>query len=148
MDVLPVDAAKLPFLCLRKYPANHTISLLSTVDFLDSMIGRPFLEWNSRVGIPQTVWFMITTARVICDTCHLVRSFDGDGAHRVDGLCVDVGEGDGVVAEGKGKQRAGAPLQQPEVEVDEQNRPQETGSVDGDAIGLQVDGDAGDVGHM
>lgn len=47
------------------------------------MIGRAFLEWNSSVGVPKDVWYIIATARVFCHGgCLKVRSFDGDCAHR------------------------------------------------------------------
>lgn len=51
--------------------------------FLTSMVGRAFLEWNSKVGIPSEVWYMVATAKVSCHGgCNKVRSFDGDCAHR------------------------------------------------------------------
>lgn len=55
--------------------------------FLTSMIGRAFLEWNSKIGVPSDVWYIIATAKVLCQgDCKMVRSFDGDCAHRgVDG---------------------------------------------------------------
>ncbi|KZP19052.1 hypothetical protein FIBSPDRAFT_927281 [Athelia psychrophila] len=54
--------------------------------FDESMIGRAFLEWNSRIGIPQDAWDTVTSARVYCATCDRIRSFDGDSLHRdIDG---------------------------------------------------------------
>lgn len=50
---------------------------------MTSMIGRAFLEWNSAVGVPKAVWYIIATAKAFCDGgCRKVRSFDGDCAHR------------------------------------------------------------------
>ncbi|KAJ7164378.1 hypothetical protein C8R46DRAFT_1278623 [Mycena filopes] len=49
-----------PSLRFRTYPSGATIPIRQ--DFLDSTIGRAFVDWNSRVGIPQDVWTMITTA--------------------------------------------------------------------------------------
>ncbi|KAJ7862996.1 hypothetical protein B0H13DRAFT_2282166 [Mycena leptocephala] len=50
----------IPFLEFRTYPSG--ISVPTRVDFLDTTIGRAFVDWNSRIGIPQDVWTMITTA--------------------------------------------------------------------------------------
>lgn len=50
--------------------------------FLNSMIGRACLEWNSPVGVPLDAWRTVATAIVYCVGCDRVRSFDGDCAHR------------------------------------------------------------------
>ncbi|RDB30935.1 hypothetical protein Hypma_004907 [Hypsizygus marmoreus] len=76
----------------------------SVVEFLDQPIGAAFLEWNSKLGIPQDVWALISTAFVHCDVCRLCRSFNGDKAHRgPDGCCNDGDEKIAVLATGKGK---------------------------------------------
>jgi hypothetical protein len=49
---------------------------------------------------------MISTARVHCPACDLVRSFDGDADHRKAGRCGLAGLNDVPAAEGKGKGRA------------------------------------------
>lgn len=90
-----------PFsLDMRTFPKNHVQELKSTQDCLDTMTGRPFLEWNSRVGVPRDVWYLISSARVICADCQLVRSFEADHAHRdLEGKCADVGEGDSSIVD-------------------------------------------------
>ncbi|KIK52804.1 hypothetical protein GYMLUDRAFT_250932 [Collybiopsis luxurians FD-317 M1] len=46
-----------------------------------------FLAWNSRLGVPQDVWTMISTAVVTCCHCLMVRTFRGDQRHQADGFC-------------------------------------------------------------
>lgn len=41
------------------------------------------MEWNSRKGISLKVWHLVATAYVVCKgCCDLIRSLDGDCAHR------------------------------------------------------------------
>lgn len=41
------------------------------------------MEWNSHKGISLKVWHLIATAYVVCKgCCDLIRSLDGDCAHR------------------------------------------------------------------
>ncbi|KAJ3760419.1 hypothetical protein EV360DRAFT_81213 [Lentinula raphanica] len=62
-------------------------------DDSDSALGRPWLEWNSALGIPADVWAVIKTGVVVCQTCHLVRTFNADRIHRAsDGSCMDLGQ--------------------------------------------------------
>ncbi|KAE9390584.1 hypothetical protein BT96DRAFT_1002157 [Gymnopus androsaceus JB14] len=49
--------------------------------------GRPFLAWNSRLGVPADVWALISTGVVTCSGCGLVRTFAGDNEHYASGLC-------------------------------------------------------------
>ncbi|KAG6826453.1 hypothetical protein H0H92_015741 [Tricholoma furcatifolium] len=64
-----------------------------SAEFTDAPIGAAFLAWNSRIGVPQDVWAVISTAFIRCRTCLLCRSFNGDAAHRdADGSCMDPGE--------------------------------------------------------
>lgn len=80
------------------------------IEFLDSPIGAAYLEWNSRLGVPEDVWAVISTAYVHCDECNLRRSFNGDHAHRdANGRCADVGQAQSVIV-GKGKARDLGPL--------------------------------------
>ncbi|KAJ7025997.1 hypothetical protein C8F04DRAFT_1268590 [Mycena alexandri] len=65
---------EVPFLRFRTYPAGVEIPPIQ--DFLNTPIGRAFVEWNGRIGIPQDVWYTIMTAYVHCrsgvdpDTIH------------------------------------------------------------------------------
>ena len=56
-----------------------------TQDWLDQM--APTLgalrEWNSRVGIPQDVWALVSTMEVACSDCKLVRSAPAHQHHLV-----------------------------------------------------------------
>lgn len=75
------------------------------IEFLDSPIGTAYIEWNSRLGVPEDVWAVISTAYVHCDECNLRRSFNGDHAHRdTNGRCADAGQARSIIA-GKGKGR-------------------------------------------
>ncbi|KAJ7869368.1 hypothetical protein B0H13DRAFT_2670075 [Mycena leptocephala] len=94
----------IPFLEFRTYPPG--ISVPTRVDFLNTTIGRAFVDWNSRIGIPQDVWTMITTAYVHCARCDLLRCFDGDHAHRdANYVCQDIGQGQmSFLEKGKGRE--------------------------------------------
>jgi hypothetical protein len=94
----------IPFLEFRTYPSG--ISVPTRVDFLNTTIGRAFVDWNSRIGIPQDVWTMITTAYVHCARCDLLRCFDGDHAHRdANYVCQDIGQGQmSFLEKGKGRE--------------------------------------------
>ncbi|KAL0057207.1 hypothetical protein AAF712_016160 [Marasmius tenuissimus] len=56
-------------------------------DALWSLVGTIFLMWNSRFGIPSDVWAFARTAVITCKNCSLVRTFDADKLHRIDGKC-------------------------------------------------------------
>ncbi|KAF9058299.1 hypothetical protein BDP27DRAFT_1433097 [Rhodocollybia butyracea] len=67
---------------------------------LDSAAGRPYLEWNSRLGVPSDVWALVSTAITACPTCRLVRTFYADRLHRsTDGACMDPGRGEELGSE-------------------------------------------------
>ncbi|KAJ6532443.1 hypothetical protein B0H19DRAFT_1383882 [Mycena capillaripes] len=93
-----------PYLEFRTYPPG--ISVPIRVDFLNTTIGRAFVDWNSRIGLPQDVWTMITTAYVHCARCDLLRCFDGDHAHRdANNVCQDIGQGQtSFLEKGKGRE--------------------------------------------
>jgi hypothetical protein len=94
--IVSCEETTLPVIYFRTFPDNYTPQMR---ECLDNMIARPFLEWNSCIGVPRDVWYIISTARIICQCCHLVRSFHADQAHRSPmGLCEDVGQGSGFVA--------------------------------------------------
>jgi hypothetical protein len=94
---VPSAETTLPTIHLHMFP--DTFQLSQTMECLDTAIGQLFLEWNSCIGVPQDVWYVISTARIVCRTCRLVRSFDGDEAHHNQmGLCEDVGLGKGYIA--------------------------------------------------
>ncbi|KAG6836006.1 hypothetical protein H0H93_012313 [Arthromyces matolae] len=81
------DVAHVPLRTFAETPSAKT------VEFIDLPAGAALMEWNSRIGVPQDVWAMISTAYVQCKTCGLCRSFHGDWSHRdTDGDCLDVGE--------------------------------------------------------
>jgi hypothetical protein len=92
MKRLDWEEHPLPF-TLRTYPAG---GIPDQQEFcLDSIIGRPFLEFNSKIEIPEDVWVIITTAVVYCTHCGLVRTIDGDRAHRGENrACQDIGSGE------------------------------------------------------
>ena len=47
------------------------------------MVGRAMMERNSHKGISLKVWHLVTTAYVVRKgCCDLIRSLDGDCAHR------------------------------------------------------------------
>ncbi|KAJ7052131.1 hypothetical protein C8F01DRAFT_1376218 [Mycena amicta] len=58
-----------------------------------SPICTAFYEWNSRLGVPQDVWWTIVTAVILCPDCDLVRTFPAHQAHldRLGG-CADPGQ--------------------------------------------------------
>ncbi|KAJ3817025.1 hypothetical protein F5880DRAFT_1512129 [Lentinula raphanica] len=62
-------------------------------DQSDSALGRPWLEWNSKLGIPADVWKVVSTGVTVCETCVLVRTFNADRIHRApNGSCMDPGQ--------------------------------------------------------
>ncbi|KAJ7442070.1 hypothetical protein B0H11DRAFT_2094975 [Mycena galericulata] len=85
-DLFPIqerqpDLAGLYDMATRTYPTG---SLPSHSDHIDTAIGRAWVTWNSRVGVTKDVW----------PDCDLVRTFEGDRAHRDENLmCRDVGQG-------------------------------------------------------
>ncbi|KAJ7452867.1 hypothetical protein FB451DRAFT_1409163 [Mycena latifolia] len=81
-----------PFLHFRSYPAG--VDIPPAREFLNTTIGRAFVEWHGKIGVPQDVWYTITTGYVVCDKCELVRSYEADRAHRNDYMeCQDIGQG-------------------------------------------------------
>ncbi|KAJ7803085.1 hypothetical protein B0H14DRAFT_2613734 [Mycena olivaceomarginata] len=61
---------------------------------LPSPLGRAWVTWNSRIGVTKNVWAVISTAWTHCRDCNLVRTFEGDRAHRDENfLCRDIGQG-------------------------------------------------------
>ncbi|KAJ7506795.1 hypothetical protein B0H11DRAFT_1972823 [Mycena galericulata] len=93
-----------PFLHFRSYPTD--VPIPPSQEFLTTTMGRAFVEWNGRLGVPQDVWAIITTGFVRCDKCDLVRSFEGDRAHRdARKRCMDVGQGQtSAIVKGKGRE--------------------------------------------
>lgn len=69
------------------------------------------MEWNSSKGIPLNVWHLVATAYVVCKgTCDLIRSLDGDCAHRTTSglpLCqvefMDISDDEDENEDGKGE---------------------------------------------
>ncbi|KAJ6467460.1 hypothetical protein DFH09DRAFT_1111943 [Mycena vulgaris] len=93
----------IPFIKFRAYPTDTEYP--DVHDFLDSTVGRAFLKWHSREGIPQDVWAVITTAYVHCKECDLVRCFEADMAHKDRGKCLDIGQGhQSSIQKGKGRE--------------------------------------------
>ena len=90
---------------LKQYHLQTSFSLFDVPDHMHSVIGRALLEWNSRNGVSYIVWHTISTARVHCPHCNLVRSFDGDKDHRRSGECGSAGLNNSEAGD-KGKGRA------------------------------------------
>ncbi|KAK0496586.1 hypothetical protein EDD18DRAFT_1167186 [Armillaria luteobubalina] len=96
-NVLPMqldidDISEIP---ARKYPPDITVKSNKIVaqEYLDHSIGAALLEWNSRIGVPQDVWTIVSTAYIECRTCKLVRIFPAHIAHcNEKGECQDVGQ--------------------------------------------------------
>jgi hypothetical protein len=91
---------------LQKYHLQPSFSLFDVPDHIQSAIGRALLEWNSHLGVSWTVWHTVSTARVYCPACDLVRSFEGDTDHRKVGKCGLAGLNKQSLREAKGKGRA------------------------------------------
>ncbi|KAJ7123896.1 hypothetical protein C8R43DRAFT_959025 [Mycena crocata] len=53
----------------------------NSAEFLDTPTAAALLQWNSRLGIPTDVWAVVSTARMECKACKLVRCFEGHAAH-------------------------------------------------------------------
>ncbi|KAJ6611917.1 hypothetical protein B0H10DRAFT_1952699 [Mycena sp. CBHHK59/15] len=96
----PLD--EFPFLKFRSYPADAKIP--SPQEFLNTLVGRAFVEWHSKIGVPQDVWAAIITAYVRFQHCDLECSFEADKAHRNEGgECQDIGqEQTSSILKGKG----------------------------------------------
>lgn len=59
-------------------------------DSLNTTTGRPYLEWNSCLGVRSDVWAMVTTAIAFCPCCRLNRTYDAHKQHLTpDGNCTD-----------------------------------------------------------
>ncbi|KAK1228254.1 hypothetical protein PQX77_008709 [Marasmius sp. AFHP31] len=56
-------------------------------DALWSLVGTIWLMWNSRFGVPADVWAFARTAIIQCKSCGMVRSFEADRLHCLDGRC-------------------------------------------------------------
>ncbi|KAL0571532.1 hypothetical protein V5O48_010433 [Marasmius crinis-equi] len=68
---------------LKDVPTSHAPKR----DTLWSLTGMLFLMWNSPLGLPVDVWAFARTAVITCKKCSMVRTFDADRLHRVDGKC-------------------------------------------------------------
>ncbi|KAJ3776400.1 hypothetical protein FB446DRAFT_700839 [Lentinula raphanica] len=87
LPVIEVDESRL---LLRTFKEGQRPAFR---DDSDSSLGRPWLEWNSKLGIPVDVWTVIHTAVIVCTTCHLVRTFNADRSHQSsNGDCMDPGQ--------------------------------------------------------
>ncbi|KAJ7776445.1 hypothetical protein B0H16DRAFT_1712821 [Mycena metata] len=84
-------SSQVPAPRFRTYPA--AVEIPPICEFLNTPIGRVFVEWNGRIGIAQDVWCTIMTAYVYCQKCDLVRSFEAYRGH-LDGSgeCRDIGQ--------------------------------------------------------
>ncbi|KAJ6546777.1 hypothetical protein B0H10DRAFT_1969508 [Mycena sp. CBHHK59/15] len=75
----------------RMYPEGTPLPNHS--DHINSMVGRAWIAWNSRVGVPQDVWAILSSAWTHCPDCDLVRTFEADRAHKDDNnMCRDIGQ--------------------------------------------------------
>ena len=83
----PAEDSQNPPVPLQQYLPQSSFTLFEVPDYTYSAIGRALIEWNSSIGIPFMVWHMVSTARVYCPGCDLVRSFEGDLDHRKKGSC-------------------------------------------------------------
>ncbi|KAF8055004.1 hypothetical protein FPV67DRAFT_1750631 [Lyophyllum atratum] len=92
----PSGAGAVPPIPIRTYPYNTPIPGKS--EFHETHIGKALLEWNSPIGVPKDVWALAMTSCVYCQTCKLIRTFDGDRGHR-NGAddCLDIGERGAVI---------------------------------------------------
>ncbi|KAJ6624417.1 hypothetical protein B0H10DRAFT_1943299 [Mycena sp. CBHHK59/15] len=91
----------------RMYPEGTPLPNHS--DHINSMVGRAWIAWNSRVGVPQDVWAILSSAWTHCPDCDLVRTFEADRAHKDDNnMCRDIGQGSvSTIVKGAGKRMAG-----------------------------------------
>ena len=53
-------------------------------------VGRAYLAWNSRLGVPEDVCTLISTAVVCCSSCLLVWTFIGHRRHCEQNLCNEI----------------------------------------------------------
>lgn len=92
LTVVLIQKSRAPYLWLpRRTYSSATIP--PAKEYLNTVIGRAFSDWNSRIGVPRDVWIFITTSDVYCSECRLTRSFDGDAGHRnASGFCEDIGQ--------------------------------------------------------
>ncbi|KAJ6629979.1 hypothetical protein B0H10DRAFT_2184040 [Mycena sp. CBHHK59/15] len=91
----------------RMYPEGTPLPNHS--DHINSMVGRAWIAWNSRVGVPQDVWAILSSAWTHCPDCDLVRTFDADQAHKDNNnICRDIGQRSvSTIVKGAGKRMAG-----------------------------------------
>ncbi|KAE9404254.1 hypothetical protein BT96DRAFT_989528 [Gymnopus androsaceus JB14] len=71
LPVVPAYAASVPK--YRGIGGDH--QNLRFDSGLCTEVGRAYLAWNSRLGVPEDVWTLISTAVVCCPSCLLVRTF-------------------------------------------------------------------------
>lgn len=86
-DDAVVDLEDLPLRTFRDRIPEDVQYLTETPFFLG------LLQWNSRLGVPMDVWYLISTSVMVCDSCDLARSFPAHESHlRPDGTCGDEGQ--------------------------------------------------------
>ncbi|KAJ6610035.1 hypothetical protein B0H10DRAFT_2193570 [Mycena sp. CBHHK59/15] len=79
-------------MAFRTYPQG--IALPNHMDKINTIVGRAWIAWNSRRGVPKDIWALISTAFTHCRHCDLIRTFVGDCVHRDENhICLDVGQG-------------------------------------------------------
>lgn len=92
------DNSGVPHFVYRTYPDKQTQANLVFKEVLDHPIGLAMLAWNSRVGVPADVWYLIFSALKLCICCKLVRSIPSYDVHFDDkGACIDVGGASGRI---------------------------------------------------
>ncbi|KAF8993191.1 hypothetical protein BDQ17DRAFT_1419032 [Cyathus striatus] len=103
--VSTVDVERVPPVNTRIIPESQDI--FSYQEYLDTAVGRAWLEWHSRIGVPMDVWWLISTATVTCEICGLARTFEGDINHRQGAQCADPqSAASGTLTRWKGKAKA------------------------------------------
>ncbi|KAJ6493922.1 hypothetical protein C8R47DRAFT_1117806 [Mycena vitilis] len=92
IEELYPEMAGLYDMATRSYPLG--VPLPTHEDRLNTALGRAWIAWNSHGGVTKDVWAILSTAWTHCRDCDLVRTFDGDRAHRDENfLCRDIGQG-------------------------------------------------------
>ncbi|KAJ6606861.1 hypothetical protein B0H10DRAFT_1956763 [Mycena sp. CBHHK59/15] len=73
----------------RDYPAGAKPP--TPIEFFDTSFSVAWSEWNSRIGVPEDVWAIFSTAHQMCRDCGLIRTFEADQAHRdKNNMCMDL----------------------------------------------------------
>ncbi|KAJ6609475.1 hypothetical protein B0H10DRAFT_2297321, partial [Mycena sp. CBHHK59/15] len=79
-------------MAFRTYPQG--IALPNNMDKINTTVGRAWIAWNSRRGVPKDIWALISTAFTHCRHCDLICTFVGGCVHREENhICLDVGQG-------------------------------------------------------